>query len=258
MEKKKSRRPREQVCATGSAPMWLVILSLAVILAFAVGGFFWYACAITSSQFLGPALVRGPSEGSRITLTFDDGPAGPYTEQVLDILRERKVQATFFVCGKNVERAPDILRRIVREGHAIGNHTYSHPFIYFRSRKQIAKEIDQAQEVIKEVLGIRPTLFRPPYGARWFGLMPVLRERGMQLVQWSDTGYDWKLGSAGIVQATLKGLRPGAVILLHDGQETNAPAQVNRSETVRALPAIIDGARKLGFSFVPIQEFLGN
>jgi peptidoglycan-N-acetylglucosamine deacetylase len=238
--------------------MWLVILSLAVILALAVVGFFWYACAFPSSQFFGPALVRGPSRGSRIALTFDDGPALPYTEQVLDILRERKVPATFFVCGKNVQRTPDILRRIVREGHAIGNHTYSHPFIYFRSRKKIANEIDQTQEVIWQVVGFHPTLFRPPYGARWFGLMPVLRERGMHLVQWSDAGYDWKLGNAAIVQATLKGLRPGAVILLHDGQETNAPTLANRAETVRALPAIIDGALRLGFTFVPLQEFLVN
>jgi peptidoglycan/xylan/chitin deacetylase (PgdA/CDA1 family) len=236
--------------------MWSVIFLVAVILAGAAGALFWYACTYPSSQLFGPALVRGPFSGRRIALTFDDGPACPYTERILDILRERKVPATFFVCGKNVERAPEILRRILAEGHAVGNHTYSHPFIYFRSRAEIAAEIDRAQEAIQIAAGYRPTLFRPPYGARWFGLMPVLRERGLHLVQWSDTGYDWKLGREGIVQAALRGLRPGAVILLHDGREVRPPAQVDQSETVQALPAIIDGALKLGYTFVPLDEFL--
>lgn len=238
--------------------MWSVILLAAVVLAVAAGLLFWYACTVPSSQWFGPVLVRGPSSGRRIALTFDDGPAHPYTERILDILRERRVPATFFVCGKNVERAPEILRRILAEGHAVGNHTYSHPFIYFRSRATIAAEIDRAQEAIQMVAGSRPTVFRPPYGARWFGLMPVLRKRGLRLVMWSDTGYDWKLGREGIVQTALRDLRPGAVILLHDGREVRPPAQIDRSETVEALPAIIDGALKRGYTFVPINEFLGS
>lgn len=233
--------------------MWLVFTAIVVLAAVATG--FWYACAVPSSQVFGAALARGPEEGRRITLTFDDGPASPFTEQMLDILRERKIPATFFVCGKNVERFPEVVRRIVAEGHTLGNHTYSHPFLYFRSRASIAEEIDHARAVIQKATGCRPEIFRPPYGVRWFGLTGVLRERGMRLVQWSDTGHDWNRGVEGIIQATLKSLRPGAVILLHDGHKVRPPAEVDRSDTVSALPTIIDRALELGFTFVPIQVF---
>ncbi len=235
--------------------MWIPLLIIVAVMGAAFGLWFWWACTVPSSQFF-PSLVRGPEEGNRVCLTFDDGPASPYTEQILDLLRERNVRATFFVCGKNVERSPDIARRMVAEGHALGNHTYSHLFMYFRGRSRIAKEIDQTQKVIESATGCRPRIFRPPYGARWFGLLPVLRERGMHLVQWSDTGYDWMVGTKGIVRATLKHLRPGAVILLHDGRETRPPSEVDRSSTVQALPGIIDGARKMGLEFATVPEFL--
>ena len=235
--------------------MWLVITAILVAMGIAAG-VMWYACSVPSSQVFGPALVHGPIDGRLITLTFDDGPASPFTEQILDILRERRVSATFFICGKNAERAPEILRRILAEGHTVGNHTYSHPFLYLRSRAAIAEEIDRAQEVIHKITGYRPEIFRPPYGGRWFGLVPVLQEREMRLVQWSNAGYDWRNESEAIVRATLQGLRPGSIILLHDGDRTCAPPNVDRSHIVRALPSIIDGALKMGFKFVPIREFL--
>jgi peptidoglycan/xylan/chitin deacetylase (PgdA/CDA1 family) len=194
-----------------------------------------------------------------VALTFDDGPASPFTEQILEILRARKVPATFFVCGKNVERFPEILRRIHAEGHTVGNHTYSHPFLYFRSRARIAQEIDRTQEAIEKVTGQRPWYFRPPFGGRWFGLYPVLRERGLRLVNWSDTGYDWKKGdtsSADIARQTLKGLGAGSIILLHDGFEADPPRQVDQSRTVSALPAIIDAAREAGLTFVSLSDFV--
>jgi peptidoglycan/xylan/chitin deacetylase (PgdA/CDA1 family) len=235
--------------------MWPILLGLFTVFAL-LGILFWYACTVPSSQVFGPALVRGPADGKRLTLTFDDGPAAPFTEQILDILRDCRVPATFFVCGKNVERHPEITRRIHAEGHTLGNHTYSHPHLYFRSRKEIVEEIDRAQQVIHKTTGQYPDLFRPPYGARWFGLLPVLRERGLRLVQWSDTGYDWMRGTEDIVRAALKNLRPGSVILLHDGHDVRPGKEVNRANTVEALPAIIDGARKAGFTFVPIDDFL--
>jgi peptidoglycan/xylan/chitin deacetylase (PgdA/CDA1 family) len=216
-----------------------------------------YAWSIPTLQLFGPALLRGPAGGNRVALTFDDGPTSPYTEQILDVLRERKVPATFFVCGKNVERNPEVLRRIQVEGHTIGNHTYEHPYPYFHRRKFFASQIDRTQNAIEKVTGQRPVIFRPPFGARWIGLYPVLRERGMRLINWSDTGYDW-IGDSDIVGETLKNLGPGSIILLHDGRRAYAPENVDRSRTVNALPAIIDGARKAGLKFVPITEFLSH
>jgi peptidoglycan/xylan/chitin deacetylase (PgdA/CDA1 family) len=236
-----------------------MILTALLILAaagLAFGLWFWWACATPSSTFFRPVLIRGPQAGKRISLTFDDGPAEHFTEQILDILREHHVPATFFVCGKNVEAHPDLLRRIAREGHEIGNHTYSHPYVYFKSRRRIAKEIDHTQVIIEEATGLRPKVFRPPYGARWFGLVPTSRERGMHLVLWSAAGYDWKKDAQGITEATLRELKPGAVILLHDGRETRPAAEIDRSPTVLALPGIIAGARRQGYTFAPLKDFL--
>ncbi len=222
----------------------------------AFGLWFWWACSMPSSTFFRPVLIRGPKEGKRVSLTFDDGPSEQFTEQVLAILREHQVPATFFVCGRNVEKHPDLLRRIVAEGHAVGNHTYSHLYVYFKSRRRIAEEIDRTQAAIEKVIGFRPNIFRPPYGARWFGLVPTLLERGMHMILWSAAGYDWKKDVPGITEAALRDLKPGAVLLLHDGRETRPAAEIDRSRTVQALPGIIAGVRQQGYAFAPIRDFL--
>lgn len=234
----------------------VVAIVLIALLLVAAEGVFVYACYYPSSTFFKPVLVRGPAEGSRIALTFDDGPAPPYTENILNILREKKVPATFFVCGLNVERHPEIVHRIVQEGHQLGNHTFSHPSLFLRSQRRIGEEIDRAQAAIEKASGTRPAIFRPPYGARTPGLMQVLSARSLKLVMWSAMGHDWKLSKEGIVRSVLRALRPGAVILLHDGRGTDETSRVDRSETEAALPEIIDQARESGFVFVPLAEFL--
>jgi peptidoglycan/xylan/chitin deacetylase (PgdA/CDA1 family) len=223
-----------------------------------VFGLYVYAWSIPTLQLFGPALLHGPRAGNRVALTFDDGPCATYTGQILDILRRHKVKATFFVCGQNVERSPELLQRVQAEGHTIGNHGYSHPYPYFRSRAFFAREIDLTQEAIEKVTGERPKFFRPPFGARWLGLHPVLKQRGLRLVNWSDTGYDWKLNAEGIVRETLKTLGPGSIILLHDGRNVCPPETVDRSSTVKALPAILEGAMQAGFTFVTLDELLGT
>ena len=249
----------------------LILAGVADALAMAL----WYACSWPASQVLGPALVRGPRTGRRVALTFDDGPASPYTEQILDILRKHGVRATFFVCGKDVEQHPEIVRQIHAEGHTLGNHTWSHPYLYFMSRGKMAGEIDRTQKAIYAATGQVARLFRPPYGGRWFGLYPLLRKRDMKLIQWSVNGYDWQLDAAGISASVSAGMVPGAVILLHDGRqapggyfqrilkkmsvpEGRIPPPANRSETVAALPAILEHARAAGFEFAPVEDFCSS
>ena len=231
----------------------LLLVSLAAaFLGLAAVGVLAYGLGAPGATLLGPALVRGAAD-REVALTFDDGPSVPFTGQVLDILRRDRVHATFFLCGANAERYPELVRRILSEGHEIGNHTYSHPWLYLTSRERIAGEIDRTQDAIERITGRRPRLFRPPFGVRWFSLWPILRERGLTMVLWSDRGYDGDRDARGIAKATLDQLSPGAIILLHDGFETRAPAEVDRSATVRALPAIIAGARKAGYTFAPIE-----
>jgi len=235
--------------------MLLVFVTIAGLVLTA-GLWFWWACSEPWSTFFRPVLIRGPREGKRVALTFDDGPSERFTPKVLDILREHHVPATFFVCGKNAEEHPDLLRRIVAEGHEVGNHTYSHLFTYFKTRRRLAEEIDRTQETIEKVTGIKTRIFRPPYGARWFGLVPTLLERGMHMVLWSATGYDWKKDVPGITKAALRELKPGAIILMHDGRDTLPTSEIDRSRTVQALPAIIAGARERGYTFSPVRDFL--
>ena len=254
--------------------LWVMGLILAVIIA---GGILlWYAASVETSQVFGPALVRGPQGGNCVALTFDDGPS-PATGKILDLLGERQIRATFFFCGMNVERHPEIVRRAAAEGHTLGNHTYSHPFVYLLGRQRFAEEIDRTQDAIERLTGRRPKLFRPPYGARWFGMFSLLRERGLTAVQWSDTGYDWQNDQAAIARATLEKIQPGSIILLHDalegtesfwaqlrrrvsgsvGEAQPAPSpRADRSATVAALPAILDGAARAGLRFVSVEEFL--
>ena len=222
------------------------------------GALLYYACSWPTSQVLGKTLVRGRPGGREIALTFDDGPSEPFSGQILDLLRQHRASATFFCCGKNVGRLPDLVRRMRDEGHSVGNHTYSHPLFYLKSRAVIEAELDTTQDAISQVLGEAPCLFRPPYGVRWFGLFPALRERGLTDVQWSDTGYDWivRYSPAEIARLTLAALKPGSIILLHDGREPRAPGTVDASTTVAALPAILEGARAAGFEFVPVDRFL--
>jgi len=232
------------------------VISICVIFLGGLFGLYVYAWSIPTLQLFTPAILRGPADGNRIALTFDDGPCAGYTEPILDILRQRGVTATFFVCGRNVERSPQLLRRIQAEGHTVGNHGYSHPFPFFHSRRYFARQVDRTQEAIEKVTGKRPRFFRPPFGARWLGLQPVLQARGLKLVNWSDTGYDWRLDREGIVRETLKTLGPGSIVLLHDGGRDYAPERVDRSATVEALPAILDGAEKAGFTFVSLEKLL--
>jgi peptidoglycan/xylan/chitin deacetylase (PgdA/CDA1 family) len=227
-------------------------LSLAAAgLTVAAVGVLAYGLGSPQATLLGPAVIR-EAGAHEVALTFDDGPS-PYTAQVLDILRRDHVRATFFLCGANAERYPELVRRIRAEGHQIGNHTYSHPYLYLMSEASIASEIDRTQDVLQKITGARPTLFRPPFGVRWFSLWPLLRERGLTMVLWSDRGHDGALDAGGIAKTTLDQLTPGAIILLHDGFETRAPAEVDRAATVRALPAIISGVRKAGYTFARLR-----
>ncbi|MGH9454193.1 MAG: polysaccharide deacetylase family protein [Terriglobia bacterium] len=221
-------------------------------------GVVYYGSAVPYSQLFGPGLVRGAAGSGCVALTFDDGPTPPYTDQILDILRESKVIATFFVNGKQVDLFPDTLRRIQAEGHTIGNHTYSHLFLYFKTRGRIAAEIDRTQESIEKVTGERPRLFRPPYGVRWFGLFPVLKDRQMKDIQWSNPSFDWarRNSPAKIARKALGDIGDGSVILMHDGCGSGDPGRVDRSRTVAALPSVIAGVKQAGLRFVSVDEFV--
>jgi peptidoglycan/xylan/chitin deacetylase (PgdA/CDA1 family) len=214
----------------------ILTIGLAIGLLAGLGVLVWYLVAAPLSQWLGPTIARGPREITAVALTFDDGP-GPETPRVLDSLQSAGVRATFFLCGINVERYPEVARRIIADGHEIGNHTYSHLRLLGRSPGRIALEIDRAQSVIEHHTGRRPHLFRPPYGLRWFGLFPILARQKMRAVMWSVNSFDWCAPSKKITESVLRRASPGAIILLHDGVPPQESG--NRQATAAALPDIL-------------------
>ena len=227
--------------------LWFCLLIVALT---ALGVLVWYVVAAPGSQVLGKSLVCGAPNSGKIALTFDDGP-GEATPAVLELLRNAQVRATFFLCGQNVERYPELARRIAEEGHEIGNHTYSHPRLLGRTPGKIAWEIEQAQRVIAHGTGREPTLFRPPYGLRWFGLFPILERNGLTSVMWSVNSRDWKRSHEEISRRVVDETGPGAIILFHDGVPPGKSA--DRQATVEALRDVLH-ATMGRFKFVMVSE----
>lgn len=182
-----------------------------------------------------------------VALTFDDGPWPHTTQQMLTILSQRQAPATFFVVGRQVERYPELVRREVAAGMALGSHSYSHPQPFDRLPvARIRDEITRGRRTLVP-LRIHPVGFRPPGGAASPAVTAAAQEFGDRTVLWSVDPADWQPGVTAnqLVQRVLAAARPGAIVLLHDGGG-------NRSATVAALPAIIDGLRRLGLTLTVV------
>ncbi len=207
------------------------------------------------SQNWGRGFHRGPRNHRRVALTFDDGPSES-TPGVLAVLEHYGVQATFFCCGANVERLPEITRAAASAGHEIGNHTYFHPPLLACGRDRVRRELEDTQNLIEDTIGGRPALFRPPYGVRAPSLARIQPDLGLTAVLWSVIGWDWQFPRERIVTRVFGGVDQGGIICLHDGETTHL--QADRRETIAALPEIIETLRDAGYSFVTAGEMKRN
>ncbi|MDA7424629.1 polysaccharide deacetylase family protein [Thalassococcus lentus] len=184
-----------------------------------------------------------------VAMTFDDGPHPKLTPLLLDMLKQRKLRATFYLIGNRVVTWPDIVRRIADEGHEIGNHSWSHPNLAKRSTTSVLNEIDRTSDAIFKITGRPPVTFRPPYGSftRRQRLM-LYEERNLPTILWSVDPQDWRRPGASVVASRiLKGSRPGAIILSHDIQ----------SGTVKAMPRTLDGLSDRGMKFGTVSQMMG-
>lgn len=189
----------------------------------------------------------------KVALTFDDGPHSRYTLRILDILKGHKVKACFFLLGKNVEYYPEIARRIKREGHLIGNHTYSHRHLRRLKPENILRQIEKAEKVYKNILNLKPKFFRPPYGEYNKTVENLARERGYKLVGWEVCANDWESPPPELIaERTTSQVSDGSIVLLHDG--ANLRHGESRINTVRALPKIIKVLRAKGFKLVRLDR----
>ena len=193
-----------------------------------------------------PDEVVKPSEKKKVVaLTFDDGPDTRYTTAILDILKEKEVQATFFIVGQQVAKYPEIVKRIVDEGHVIGNHSNNHKDLSKLSKAQIMKEMTTTDELIKEAVGFVPTLFRAPYGAVSDILKNVLQANDRELIGWNVDTRDWAGTSIASMRQMIKEeTKPGSTILMHSFGNKHI------KNTVDMLPAVIEDLKDMGYSFV--------
>lgn len=194
-------------------------------------------------------VTRIPTAQPLVAMTFDDGPHPSLTPLLLDMLAARGIRATFYVVGRNAARYPQLLARMVAEGHEIGNHTWSHPNLHGYSDTSVLAQVDQTSSAIYAAVGRPPVTMRPPYGNLYNRQRLMLHgARAMPTILWSVDPLDWQRPGSGVVASRIvRGSHSGAVILAHD---------IHRP-TVRAMPATLDGVTGRGFRFVTVSELIG-
>ncbi|MDR2167383.1 MAG: polysaccharide deacetylase family protein [Clostridiales bacterium] len=195
-------------------------------------------------MWVGPAPETPPT-GARMAITFDDGPHGRFTPQLLDALASRNISGTFFLMGPTARAYPQIVERMHSEGHQIGNHSYSHSLLTRLSSAQIRKEIDDTDSIIYGITGIIPTLVRPPFGGYNDQVLAVMAEMGKSIVNWSVDPRDWYHRNAEIVRDNiLAHARDGSIVLVHDIHESS----------IQGAIMAIDILLARGYNFVTVSE----
>jgi peptidoglycan/xylan/chitin deacetylase (PgdA/CDA1 family) len=221
-----------------------------------IGSFISRAAFNPESQLFGRTLVHGSRSNNNVALTFDDGPNDPATGRILRVLDRYKVPATFFIVGHHANRCPDLIRGIAEGGHEIGNHTFAHKSLAWRSTSTIESEIDRGSDAIGAITGAAPKLLRPPYGSRNPMLFAAARKRSLPLVLWSLPAFDWTEQPAQrVVDRVVPETKNGDVLLFHDGD--GREFGVDRTHTVEALPQIIESLMGRGLKFVTVSEMFG-
>ncbi len=229
--------------------MWLAAMGG---LATAAGGMA-YVVRSPRSSLLAPSVYRGRTSRKSLAVTFDDGPSES-TVRLLELLSKYDARATFFQCGANARRLPDAARRVVSAGHEIGNHTYSHPLLPFKSPGFMYREIREAQSAIQDCAGVLPVLFRAPFGVRWFGLGGVQRRLKLMGVTWTAIALDWKLPADAVVKRLLRATEPGAILCLHDGRLTRQNPDISTTlDTIRKVMPVWAGE---GYRFETVSQIL--
>ncbi len=215
--------------------------------------FLWFK-SYRSPQIFGKCIRRVDTLEKVVALTFDDGPS-QHTREILEVLRSHGVSATFFLLGSNAERFPDLVRQIYAEGHEIGNHSYSHRPLIFKSLAFIREEIDKTDQIIRQSGYQGRIHFRAPYGRKLVGLPWVLYKSQRPHILFDVIPDDWTSpGVSVIISRILAQTRPGSIILCHDGDGDHIGQ--NRSQTVQAIPIVIQKLNTAGYRFVTVSELL--
>src|SRR5436853_649877 len=177
-----------------------------------------YQSMAPTGQWYGHTFTGLTRSSKQLALTYDDGPNDPHTLRLLGVLAKHEVRATFFLIGRYVQQRPDVACEILKAGHALGNHTFTHPLLTFKSDAEIRRELSDCNAALRDATGQSVNLFRPPFGGRRPAVLRIARELGLEPIMWNITAYDWNAPpSAVIEQKVSRQIRGGNVILLHDG-----------------------------------------
>src|SRR5258705_4547921 len=216
----------------------------------------WAWASFTPNSPLFGKVLTGRGTNERVlALTFDDGPSSEWTPRVLDALRASGVRATFFVLGRHAEAHPELIRRMSEEGHEIASHGYDHALLTFASQADVEQQLERTEASLATALGrqLHPLLFRAPHGFRNPFVARATSRRGYEMVGWTKGVWDTaKPGAEAIVRRTIGGFRPGGILLLHDADGSGAGD--DRSQTVEAVPEIVERARAAGYELITVSE----
>jgi peptidoglycan/xylan/chitin deacetylase (PgdA/CDA1 family) len=223
---------------------WWIYLAVFIIY-FAV---VTYGVVKVDSQIFMPVIFKARTNKNEVALTFDDGPHPYYTPYILDILSKYNARASFFCIGKNVDDNPDIARRIYREGHLLGNHSFYHSdFFDLQSAKKIEEELSMADDAIREVSGRRPRFFRPPYGVTNPRLAKAVKNRKYVSIGWSLRSLDTVIkNEKKLLNKIKRRIKPGDIILFHD----------HSAVVTEILPEILDFIQNIGLKIVRVDELI--
>ena len=218
-----------------------------------------HAALRPQTQMFGRTIVAGDNP-RELALTYDDGPNDACTEALLELLAQHDVKATFFMIGKRVRERPDIARAVLAAGHVVGNHTMTHPWLAWQSRRRIYTELNDCRHALEDALSAPVRFFRPPHGARRPAVMRIARELGMETVQWNAMGYDWRaIPAAKIVSNVQRELAiahergMGGNIVLHDGSDV--AMGVDRQRTVEATRMMLERFAAEKRRFVTVDKW---
>ena len=204
----------------------------------------------------GKNIVRLNTDEQVVALTFDDGPHPPYTDRLLDVLAKHNVKATFFMIGDRVERHPETVYRAIAEGHQIGNHSYSHPLLGFLPPKSVQREIERTDKLLRQIGVTGELVFRAPVLTRFLPVAWVLAKGDRAHISCNVWSWDWTTQNPDkITRTVLRKVKPGSIIVLHDGKAENEKA--NRWGTVEATDRIITALKRDGYRFVRLSD-VGN
>jgi peptidoglycan-N-acetylglucosamine deacetylase len=226
-----------------------------VVVAAAAASVAGYQTMAPTGQWYGSTFTGMKRGSKQIALTYDDGPNDPHTLKLLDVLAKHNVKATFFMIGRYVQQRPDIVRAVAQAGHVIGNHTFTHPLLIFKSAAETRSQLLQCRQALTDTIGEHSNLFRPPFGGRRPATLRIACELGLRTIMWNVTGYDWNAPPALEIETKVaRQMRGGDVILLHDGGHKAMGA--DRSQTVIVTDNLIRRYKDQGCEFVTITEMM--